>query len=99
MTDTNLDVRQHTRCELSHRLEYESLTWNCHGQQTSITIPRIPLRSKNGQSTDVNIPVIYDTLNKEDDFNLKSVTMNISLGYGMMTVFMLRRKPFVNTNG
>ncbi|RFU31114.1 hypothetical protein B7463_g5222, partial [Scytalidium lignicola] len=78
ITDTNIDVRQHARCETSHSLEYEGLTWRCRGsQRAAITVPRIPLRAKNGQPIDGNISVPYDNLDNEDDDSSKMVTRNI----------------------
>jgi hypothetical protein len=81
MTDTNIDVRQHARCETSHGLEYQGLTWRCRdGQRTATTIPRrIPLRTKNGQQpSDGNISVVtYDNLDNEDDDCSEMVTRNI----------------------
>jgi hypothetical protein len=76
--DTNIDVRQHTRCEKSHGLEYEGLTWRCRGgQRTTTSVPRIPLRAKNGQLTDGNISVNYEHLDNEDDDCSETVTRNI----------------------
>jgi hypothetical protein len=78
ITDTNIDVRQHARCETSHGLEYGSLTWRCRGgQRAAITVPKIPLRPKNGQPTDGNISVTYDNLDNEDDDCSEMVTRNI----------------------
>ncbi|KAF8861685.1 hypothetical protein BDZ45DRAFT_586758 [Acephala macrosclerotiorum] len=78
ITDTNIDVRQHARCETSHSLEYEGLTWHCRGgKRTATTVPRIPLRAKGGQPTDSNISVTYDSLDNEDDDCSEMVTRNI----------------------
>ncbi|KUJ16076.1 uncharacterized protein LY89DRAFT_102789 [Mollisia scopiformis] len=78
ITDTNIDVRQHARCETSHGLEYEGLTWRCRGGQSTVTaVPRILLRAKGGQPTDGNISVTYDNLDHEDDDCSEMVTRNI----------------------
>lgn len=78
ITDTSIDVCQHARCETSHGLEYESLTWRCRGgQRAATTVPRIPFRAKNGQPTDGNISVTYDNLDNEDDDSSEMVTRNI----------------------
>ncbi|RDL37058.1 Uncharacterized protein BP5553_04491 [Venustampulla echinocandica] len=78
MTDTNIDVRQHARCETSHGLEYESVTWHCRGgQRSTTTVPRIPLRAKNGQATKGNISINYDNFDNEDDDCSEMVTRNI----------------------
>jgi hypothetical protein len=77
IADTNIDVRQHARCETSHGLEYEGLTWRCRGVQSTATVPRILLRAKDGQPTDGNISVTYDNLDNEDDDCSEMVTRNI----------------------
>lgn len=76
--DTNIDVRQHAQCEISHRLEYEGLTWRCHGGERAATsVFRVPLRAKNGRPTESNISVAYDKLDNEDDDCSEMVTRNI----------------------
>ena len=76
--DTNIDVRQHARCEASHSLKYEGLTWRCRGGQRAVTtVPTIPLRAKNGQPINDNISITYDNLDNEDDDCSEMVTRNI----------------------
>ncbi|KAI9866785.1 MAG: hypothetical protein M1813_000727 [Trichoglossum hirsutum] len=45
--------------------------------RTATTVPRIPLRAKDGQPTDGNISVTYDNLDNEDDDCSEMVTRNI----------------------
>jgi len=76
--DTNIDVRQHARCDTDHGLEYEGLTWRCRGgQRAAADVPRLPLRPKYGQPTKGSISVPYDNLDNEDDDCSEMVTRNI----------------------
>jgi hypothetical protein len=77
-TDTNIEVHQHAQCKTSHRLEYEGLTRRCRGgKRTTTIVPKLPYRTKNGQSLDSNISVDYEALDNEDDENSESVMRNI----------------------
>lgn len=78
LTDTNIDVRQHARCETRHGLEYEGLAWRCRsGQRAAPTAAKIPLRAKNGNPTNGNTYVTYGSLDNEDDDCSEMVTRNI----------------------
>ena len=78
ITDTNIDVRQHARCEISHCLKYAGLTWRCRGDQRAVTtFPGTPLRAKNGQPKVVNGSIAYGNLDNEDDDCSEKVTRNI----------------------
>lgn len=78
IVDTNIDVRQHAQCRAGHGLEYEGLSWHCRGgQRAAIHVPRISLRTKNGESIGGTIPVNYDNLDDEDDDNSEMVSRNI----------------------
>ena len=68
LTDTNLDVRQHAKCNTSHSLEYETLAWRCgDGKRTTAVFLHLPFRVKNGNSMNTNISVDYDNLDLEED--------------------------------
>lgn len=87
MEDTDLDVRQHTRCQVGHGLRYGGFTWDCVGGR----------KTKQGGDDDVlealirvkppfeplldpahEISVDYDDLDSEgDDETSEMVTRNI----------------------
>ncbi|KAK0113775.1 hypothetical protein ONS95_014025 [Cadophora gregata] len=79
--DTNIEVRQHVRCEARHSLEFKSLSWRCieNNTATSIPSPTPPLRPKNGYPVpkDISIPITYERLDDEDDDCSEMVTRNI----------------------
>ncbi|KAG0646148.1 hypothetical protein D0Z07_8438 [Hyphodiscus hymeniophilus] len=75
IANTNIDIRQHVRRKPNRCLEYGGLTCLCRrGQRTNTTVHSIPLRAKNGQSTDGDISVSYGNL-KDDDCS-EMVTRN-----------------------
>ncbi|KAK1657745.1 hypothetical protein BDP55DRAFT_419956 [Colletotrichum godetiae] len=68
--DTNLEVRQHTRCQFPHALAYEGLSWQSReGKWTGFQKPMVPLslRPKYGQPGDSLVTVMYDNLDFDDD--------------------------------
>ncbi|KAK1622892.1 hypothetical protein BDP81DRAFT_465691 [Colletotrichum phormii] len=68
--DTNLEVRQHTRCQSPHALAYEELSWQrLESKWTVFQKPMVPLslRPKYGQPGDSLVTVIYDNLDFDDD--------------------------------
>lgn len=75
--DTNIDVRQHIHCQTRHGHEYEGFFWRCRGGKQAAHLAKMPLRVKNGQSTDHNIVVGYKSLDKEDEEMSEMVASNI----------------------
>ncbi|KAF4449072.1 immunoglobulin variable region used by the ITC63B heavy chain [Fusarium albosuccineum] len=81
LTDTNLDVREHSLCGRDHGLRYSHLTWRCR-DGTEIDqgpdIPVIAARPKNGQlsSHGSAIEVDYDGYDSEDE-NSEMITRNV----------------------
>ncbi|KAL5323250.1 hypothetical protein ACEPPN_007784 [Leptodophora sp. 'Broadleaf-Isolate-01'] len=79
--DTNIEVRQHAKCEIWHGLEFESLKWRCQDPMYLETatpfLCRIPLWAKNGQSGNSEVAVTYKNLDYEDDECSEMVTRYI----------------------
>ncbi|KAI3534411.1 hypothetical protein CABS02_13242 [Colletotrichum abscissum] len=68
--DTNLEVRQHMRCQSPHGLVYEGISWQRRESKwTAFQKPMIPLslRPKYGQPSDSLVTVMYDNLDFDDD--------------------------------
>jgi hypothetical protein len=81
--DTNLDVRQHTRCAGGHGLEYSCFTWDCQGgkkvEQGRNGTMAVAIRAKAGKPpvTGNNIFVVdYHDLDLEDEVS-EMVTRNV----------------------
>lgn len=78
LADTNLEVRQHARCEANHTLEYKGLAWRCRdGARTSTSSSVKSLRTKAGHSLIDKVSVNYDKFDFEDDECSEMVTRNM----------------------